>query len=103
MKNKELVGFCDFRSINMTQVQGDPCVFVESTPDGEYVRFYMSDGSIKYLYDVKSNSYKEVKEYDANMTFTLCMNHSESKQISNFAETYILEDGTFISSGIHDK
>lgn len=97
MNNKELVGFCDFRSINMTQVQGDPCVFVEATPQGDYVRFYMNDGSINYLYDVKKNTYKEVAEYDSNMKFTSCMNLSEDKQLSNYSDTYILEDGTYIS------
>ncbi len=97
IKNKELVGFCDFRPINMTQTQGDPCVFVEATPEGDYVRFYMNDGSIKYLYDVKKDTYKEVAEYDSNMKFTMSMNLSEDKQLSNYSETYILEDGTYIS------
>lgn len=97
IKNKELVGFCDFRPINMTQTQGDPCVFVETTLEGDFVRFYMNDGSIKYLYDVKKDTYKEVAEYDSNMKFTPCMNLSEDKQLSDYSETYILEDGTYIS------
>lgn len=97
IKNKELVGFCDFRPINMTQTQGDPCVFVESTLKGDYVRFYLNDGSIKYLYDVEKDTYKEVPEYDSNMKFTSCMIRSEDKQLSNYSETYILEDGTYIS------
>ena len=97
IKNKELVGFCDFRPINMTQIQGDPCVFVEATPKGDYVRFYMNDDSIKYLYDVKNNTFKEVDEYSSNMEFTSCMNISEDKQLSIYYETYILEDGTYIS------
>ena len=97
MNCRELVGFCDFRPIDMTCIQGDPCVFVEATQDGEYVRFYMSDGSIKYLYDVKKNSYKQIDEYDSKMSFSSRMNISESIQISNYAETYMLDDGTYIS------
>lgn len=97
IKNKELVGFCDFRPINMTQIQGYPCVLVEATPDGDYVRFYMNDDSIKYLYDVKKNTYKEVQEYDSSINFTSCMNYSENKRLSDYSETYILEDGTYIS------
>lgn len=97
IKNKELTGFCDFRPINMTQTQGDSCVFVESTEKGDYVRFYMNDGSIKYLYDVEKDTYKEVAEYDSDMKFTSCMNLSEDKQLSNYSETYILEDGIYIS------
>lgn len=42
LKKEELTGFCDFRPINMTQIQGHPCVFVEATEDGKYVKFYVS-------------------------------------------------------------
>lgn len=97
IKNKELVGFCDFRPINMTKIQGNPCVFVETTLEGDYIRFYMNDGSIKYLYDVKKNAYKKVQEYDPSISFASYMNLSKDKQLSDYSETYILEDGTYIS------
>lgn len=103
IKNQELVGFCDFRPINMTQTQGNPCVFVEATSEGDYVRFYMNDESIKYLYDVKKNTYKEVQEYDSDINFTFCLNLSEDKQLSDYSETYILEDGTYISYSLDIK
>lgn len=97
LKNMQLVGFCDFRPINMTQIQGDPCVFVEASPEGDYVRFYMNDGSRKYLYNVKENTYKEVNEYDLDIIFSPCMVISQDKQLSTYAETYILKDGTYVS------
>ena len=51
MEKQELVGFCDFRPINMTQIQGSPCVFVQATSDGKFVKFYMSDETVNSLYD----------------------------------------------------
>ena len=97
MKMCELVGFCDFRPINMTRIQGDPYVVVESTSDGKYVKFYMSDESIKYLYDVDKNDYEQVKQYDFDNETLPKMSLSEEKQLSDCSETYILEDGTYIS------
>lgn len=97
MDKQELVGFCDFRPIEMTQIQGDPCVFVEATADGRYVKFYMSDGSANYLYDVEENDYKRVECYDSNLEMTSNMKVSENRQLSEYSETYVLENGAYIS------
>lgn len=96
LKQEELVGFCDFRPIDMTQVQGYPCVFVEATADGKYVKFYLSDGSVHYLYDVGKNSYEKVDRYDENLLISY-PKRAENIQLSSFAETYEMTDGGYIS------
>lgn len=97
MKEEKLVGFCDFRPIGMTQIQGYPCVFVEASEDGQYVRFYMSDGSKKYLYDVKKNEYEEVDEYNSENDSVSQMVISADKQLSIYSETFMLEEDYYIS------
>lgn len=79
LKKEKLVGFCDFRPIDMTQIQGYPCVFVEASSDGRYVRFYKSDDSVKFLYNVEKDTYKEVKSYDKKLKMDIQLkgcNHS---------------------------
>ena len=66
-----VIGFCDFRPLNMTQIQGEPCVFAEATEDGQYVKFYWSDGSGCYLYSVKDDRYEKVKSYDTSVKKSL--------------------------------
>lgn len=97
INQEELVGFCDFRPINMTGIQGDPCVFVDATEDGKYVRFYMSDGSANFLYDVEKNKYKKVNDYDDIFNKVATMIVSDSMQISGYSQTYELNDGSYIS------
>ncbi len=93
----ERLGFCDFRPIDMTQIQGYPCVLVEATDDEKYVKFYMSDESIFYIYDVEKNSYKQINNYDNFQSGITIMENAEDRNLSQYALTYILSDGTYIS------
>lgn len=95
---ERLAGFCDFRPIEMTRIQGYPYVIVEASADGEYVRFYMSDESKKYLYNVKEDSYCEVADYDG--TFDQISNMrdiSKERSLSNDSQTYAIADGVYVS------
>lgn len=98
LEKKELIGFCDFRPINMTQIQGYPCVFVEATSDGKYVKFFMSDESIKYIYDVKKNSYEQVNDYDKYPEEINKMeNVTDEKSLSAHSETDRLGESWYIA------
>lgn len=97
-KEEQLAGFCDFRPINMTQIQGYPCVFVETSLDGKYVRFYMSDDSRKYLYDVERDSYEKVDSYDNRFEWGMELNDvSAEHSISEHSSTYQVSENEFIS------
>lgn len=58
---EKLTGFSDFRSIDMTTIQGDNPTLVEVSENGNYVKFYNENE--KYLYDVKSNKTSHVEDY----------------------------------------
>lgn len=93
---QELKGFCDFKKLNMTRTQGDPCVLVGASQDGKRVKFYWTDGSANYLYDVSKNDYRNVEQYDEE-DWSFNFRLAEDKKLSNCCETYILEDGTYIA------
>lgn len=98
LNEKTLTGFCDFRPINMTQIQGYPCVFVEMSANGSEVRFYMSDGTKKYLYNLARNEYWEVADYDTSEdAYSRMKNVTEEKSLSDCSSTYQMEDGRYIS------
>lgn len=98
LEKRELTGFCDFRPINMTQIQGEPCVFVEAASDGAYVKFFMSDESIKYIYDVGKNSYEQVDNYDEYPEETYRMeNVTDEKSLSVCSETDKLGESRYIA------
>lgn len=100
LEQQELAGFCDFRPLNMTQIQGSPCTLVEATRDGKYVKFYRTDGTLRYLYDVAQDSYRQVQQYDKELDIVSSLNVSESKSLSECAETYVINDGYYISYGL---
>lgn len=105
--NKEkLVGFCDLQDLDMTQIQGYPCVLVESTADGKYVRFYWIDeftGDIDtskpmYVYDTYKDEYTKVENFDDYDFSKLSeMKVSTTENLSNHSETFELEDGSYIT------
>lgn len=98
MKKEKLAGFCDFRSLDMTRIQGAPCVFVEATADGRYVKFYMSDGSRKYLYDVEKDSYESVERYDSTTEQPSQLRDvTETYSLSEYSQTYEIPEGEYIS------
>lgn len=103
LEQQELVGFCDFRTIGMTQIQGYPCTLVEATNDGQYVKFYQTDGTIRYLYDVEKNSYKQVEVYDKTIEDVSSMNISDSKNLSEYSQTYVTDTGYYIAYRIDPK
>lgn len=92
LDKQALAGYCDFRPIDMTQVQGYPCVFVQASEDGSKVRFYMNDGSANYIYDVKKDSYEKVDgynedeyiEYYSHIKYSSC----ESEGLSIYCDTF---------------
>ncbi len=98
LKKEQLVGFCDFRPIEMTQIQGYPCVFVEASSDGKYVRFYKSDDSIKYLYNVEDDSYEEVETYNDKLEWTVNLrNVTEKHSLSEYSETYEVAKNEYVT------
>lgn len=104
LNEQALVGYCDFRPINMTQIQGSPCVFVQASRDGSKVRFYMNDGSVNYLYDVEKDSYKKVDNYDEGDFFDYYSykkyDVTDSKGLSIYSDTYTMvntEDDCYVS------
>lgn len=98
LKEEMLTGFCDFRPIGMTQIQGYPCVLVEISKDGNEVRFYLSDDTKKYLYDLSINEYQEVDDYDPSDHDSFQMKDvTEEKLLSDYSKTYQMEDGRYIS------
>lgn len=96
-EQEELVGFCDFREVDMTQTQGYPHVIVEATIDGNYVRFYMSDGSKCYLYDVVNNKCKQIEKYDSDVNSISIMTLENEKSLSNCSNTYKFGENSYIA------
>lgn len=97
IKKDCLTGFCGFCERGMTQIQGDPCVLVEATNDGKYVKFYWNDGhGSRYLYDVRRDSVREVTDYGALADDVCCLPYAENS-LSDYAETRMTKDGSAIS------
>lgn len=96
---KGITGFCDFRPLNMTQIQGEPCVFAEATENGQYAKFYWSDGSECYLYSVQDDRYEKVKNYDTSVKKSFIMPYAESSEesLSDYAPTCYTKEGQRIS------
>lgn len=95
---KELVGFCDFRPLNMTQIQGYPCVLVEAIENGKYVKFYMSDGSQNYIYDVENDSYEKISDFaDYSNENCVLKDVTDVKSLSEYSETYEIADDMYVS------
>lgn len=91
LKKEALTGYCDFRPIDMTQVQGYPCVFVQASKDGSKVRFYMNDGSANYLYDVKKDNYEKVDGYDDDFIeyhSYVKYNSADPEGLSTYSDTF---------------
>lgn len=106
--NKEkLEGFCDLQELGMTQIQGDPCVIVESSADGKYVRFYWmtnesgddpDDTLPMYVYDTYKDEYKTVKNFDGYDFNTKSeLSESSDESLSSWCPTYELSDGSYIT------
>lgn len=106
--NKEkLAGFCDLQELGMTQIQGDPCVIVESSADGKYVRFYWmtnesgdnpDDTLPMYVYDTYKDEYKAVKNFDGYDFNTKSeLSESSDESLSSWCPTYELSDGSYIT------
>ncbi|MDE6025994.1 MAG: hypothetical protein K2G45_11130 [Lachnospiraceae bacterium] len=97
-EKEKLAGFCDFRPINMTQIQGYPRVLVEITDDGKYVKFYMSDGSKNYIYDVEKDTCKKVTDYNGYSTYNYELQDiTEEYSLSEYSPTYRASDAVNVS------
>ena len=93
-----LVGYCDFRPLDMTQIQGYPYVCVKAVENGKFVEFYMSDNSKRYLYDVNKDEFKEVATYDEMQKASDTMpDVSADHSLSEYVSTYQIADKTYIS------
>lgn len=97
-----LIGYADFRPVEMTLIQGSNPTFVEVTPDGLYVRAYNEQK--KYLYHVETNEFQEVDNYDniSNESYTL-LNVTEEMRISEYSPTYKTRDGSFVAVALHES
>jgi len=62
-----LVGFCDFRDIHMTQLEGDNPTIVEINEQGTLIRIYNNTDT--YLYDVTENARTAVQANDSSAEF----------------------------------
>lgn len=97
-EKERLAGFCDFRPINMTRIQGYPCVLVEATDDGKYVKFCMSDGSENYIYDVEKDTCKKVTDYNSYSTHNYELQDiTEEHSLSEYSPTYRVSDEINVS------
>ncbi len=95
---RRLVGFCDFQACDMTQIQGNPCVFVEVSRNGKYVRFYKSDGTVKYLYDVEKDQYREVETYPDSLYWGYTLEDvSNQYSLSEYAPTYRIAEDEYLT------
>ena len=96
--SEELVGYADFRELNMDRTQGDNPTFVGVTADGCYVRFYNVEK--KYIYDVKENEYTEVAEFGDSLENQYQISSiifGEENAISEDQITYIGKDGSYLA------
>ena len=88
-----LVGYCDFRPLDMTQIQGYPYVCVKAVENGKFVEFYMSDNSKRYLYDVNKDEFKEVATYDEMQKASDTMpDVSADHSLSEYKDLIILKE-----------
>ncbi len=98
---EKLVGYVDFRKLEMDKIQGDNPTFLNVTKDGCYVRFY--NNSQKYIYEVEENSYNEVTDYEDDMENQYqitTINIGEENSVSDEQITYIGEDGSYLAVDI---
>ncbi len=95
---EKLVGYVDFRKLEMDKIQGDNPTFLSVTKDGCYVHFY--NNSKKYIYEVEENSYNEVAAYEddiENQYQITVINIGEDNSVSDEQITYIGEDGSYLA------
>lgn len=103
IKKSELIGYADFRPIEMTLIQGDNPTFVEASLDGTYVRFYNIEK--KYLYIVDDDKIEEVDEYGNNdkLFYVEQISYEDANSLSDNFPTYKLDDKSYLSVVIeHD-
>ena len=82
----------------MIQIQGYSNITVEISADGNEIRFYMSDGTKKYLYDVSRNECFVVEDYVTSRDDCFQIKDvSTEKSLSDYGKTYQMEDGRYIS------
>ncbi len=98
--SQELIGFSDFRPINMTLIQGSNPTRVEVSADGRYVKFYNND--FKYLYDVTLNKTEQIEAYaDIDKHFNSynieALPFGDTNSLTENQITYIGADGALVS------
>ncbi|MGN0514792.1 MAG: hypothetical protein ACI4GD_10970 [Lachnospiraceae bacterium] len=98
--NKEkMIGYADFRNINMDIIQGDNPTFVKVFEDGEIIIFYNNEH--KYIFDVKENNVREVNSYeelDESKEYHIdSIILGEENSISDNQITYVGTDGAFLT------
>ncbi len=99
-KSQELIGFSDFRPINMTLIQGSNPTCVEVSGDGKYVKFY--NENFKYLYDVTLNKTEQVEFYaDIDKGFNSynieALPFGDSNSLTKDQITYIGTDNALVA------
>ena len=100
LSEEKLVGYADFRPINMTMIQGDDPTFVEASVDGKYVKCYNS--TQRYLYNVSLNELESVDDYtEIDDVFIPCsidtVSYDDPHSLSMDYETYQVNDGSFVA------
>lgn len=97
---EKLVGYSDFRTTDMTCVQGDNATYVLVSENGQIVKFYNNDKKFIYYVDknktVKVKDYKEIesvfKEYSLEF-----LSFDDVNMIDGSEMTYIDKNGDYIA------
>ena len=105
---EELVGFADFRPVDMTCINGEYATIVEASNDGRYVRAYsmpaIDHPQRSFLYDVAKNEFTEVTAYDdAEFKRYVPDDVTSKESVTDYGLTYRLEDDTLIGVALEVK
>lgn len=105
---KALVGFADFRPVDMTCINGEYATMVEASDDGRFVRAYsmpaVDHPRRNFLYDVAKNEFTQVDAYaDTGFKAFVLSDVTASAGISDYSATYQSEDGTRIGVALRTE
>lgn len=103
---EKLVGFADFRPVDMTRINGDAATCVEVSSDGKYVRAYSLPAFDQkqrfFLYDVEKNEFRQVEKYDDSDFEAYVQTEATDKiSLSDYGLTYQQTDGAYIAVSLH--
>lgn len=97
---EKLVGYSDFRTTDMTRVQGDNATYVLVSENGQIVKYYNNDK--KFIYYVDKNETVKVKDYkkidSVFKEYSLwSLSIMDADMIDGSEMTYIDKDGNYIA------